>query len=94
MALPSMTPFPDVFNRWNSHMILLCVDEETYLLQPQNQLDWSYTLKKISGAKWRVQGLKLAYYDPEETCDDVYQYDNGRWHLISLASNELPQLNR
>lgn len=79
MALATARAFPEVFHGWNTHMICVETGEGMYSLEPPNQLDWSYILTRLPCGDWRVQGTKPAYYDIEETCDDVYTCEKGRW---------------
>lgn len=79
MALATARPFNEVFHGWNPHMVCIEVADGVYVLDPPNQLDWSYTVSRLPENRWRVQGKKPAHYDIEETCDDVYRCEKGRW---------------
>jgi hypothetical protein len=62
-------------------MFMLSNEDDKYSLYPPNQLDWFYTLSKISETKWNVKGYKDDIFDlagPQEV-DYNYVLVDGHW---------------
>ena len=72
------TWFPKYFWSMNTHMFLIEVSDTVYTLMPPNQLDWFYTIKKISDTEWNVKGSKNE--DPE-VIQHIYEFINNDWLL-------------
>lgn len=72
------TWFPKYFWSMNTNMFLIEVSDEIFTLMPPNQLDWFYTIKKISDTEWSVEGSKS---ENQEVIQDIYEFINNDWLL-------------
>lgn len=69
-----------VFQKWNSHMMLIQVDDVTYSLSPPNQCDWFYTFVKLSDTSWKVMGKKNDVINGlEEEIEYNVELVDGKW---------------
>ena len=81
--------FPEFFRNQNSYMFLSENKDNTYSLLPPNQLDWMYTLAKISDTEWHVSGVKEEF----EHCSYTYHLVNDKWIHHILPDNTSSQNN-
>jgi hypothetical protein len=56
--MESYDNFASYFASMYSHMTLIEENETKYLLIPPNQMDWHFTLTKLSDDEWEVFALR------------------------------------
>jgi len=88
---PIMDAFPQFFQAgFTFTNMALCKENDTsYRLIPCNQLEWQFTLSKVSATQWHVQGDKMDAFDywginGPNTCEYTFEWKQNQWHMINV----------